>query len=259
VASLAGAEGRASASSVGKGRGREGVANFSRGAAEIDASLRLFTQWWTRNSPWRWRTPWPSKGTPRSSGERGRDLIPGKCQGHIWNPDLHFTNSLRHSFCRCHVQPERLRPWVRVTSWMHEEGAAVEILPEDEPRGKYTLLTPQGHLVVHHTSAYDAYKRYTCRAQHVLTGAVAASARSARLTLEGSSLPLAVPEISLAGKALLPPVRGLRTARHREWLAGSCRPWSWRRTRARGTGDKTFASARFSVLRARASAIAFIA
>jgi len=74
---------------------------------------------------------------------------------------------------------------VRVTSWLHEEGAAVEILPEDEPRGKYTLLRPQGHLLVHHTSAYDAYKRYTCRAQHLLTGAVVASTRAARLKLEG--------------------------------------------------------------------------
>ena len=47
-----------------------------------------------------------------------------------------------------------LNDLVHVTSWLHEEGTAIEIFPEKEPRGKYTLL-PGGHLLVHHTSAYD--------------------------------------------------------------------------------------------------------
>ena len=32
---------------------------------------------------------------------------------------------------------------------------------------KYTLL-PGGHLLVHHTSAYDSYKKYTCRAENIV-------------------------------------------------------------------------------------------
>ncbi len=35
---------------------------------------------------------------------------------------------------RCSVDPPRVRPFVRVTSWLHEEGASIEILPEAEPR-----------------------------------------------------------------------------------------------------------------------------
>jgi hypothetical protein len=34
-----------------------------------------------------------------------------------------------------------------VTSWLHEEGTAIEIAAEREPRGKYTLLQ-SGDLVI---------------------------------------------------------------------------------------------------------------
>ncbi len=83
------------------------------------------------------------------------------------------------------IKPLHLRPYVHVTSWLHEEGASIEILPEWEPRGKYTLLQPHGHLVVHHTSAYDAYKKYTCKAEHKLTGVRRRSQEPARITLTG--------------------------------------------------------------------------
>ena len=85
---------------------------------------------------------------------------------------------------RCEVNPPRLRPWVQATSWLHEEGAPIEIRPEPEPRGKYTVLN-SGHLLVHHTSAYDSYKRYTCKARHRLTGQRRRSLAAARLTLKG--------------------------------------------------------------------------
>ena len=73
---------------------------------------------------------------------------------------------------------------VRVTSWLHEEGTAIEILPEEEPRGKYTLL-PGGHLLVHHTSAYDSYKKYTCRAENGLTKQRRRNTVPARVILTG--------------------------------------------------------------------------
>ena len=64
-------------------------------------------------------------------------------------------------YCRCEIGSQSasangagLNNLVHVTSWLHEEGTAIEIFPEEEPRGKYTLL-PGGHLLVHHTSAYD--------------------------------------------------------------------------------------------------------
>jgi hypothetical protein len=85
--------------------------------------------------------------------------------------------------CRCVVSPAHLRPYVRVTSWLHEEGAAIELFPETEPRGKYALQG--GMLLVHHTSAYDSYKKYTCKAEHTLTGARRRSREAARLTLTG--------------------------------------------------------------------------
>ena len=89
---------------------------------------------------------------------------------------------------RCVISPIHIRPWIRVTSWVHEEGAAIEILAEKDPgrmMGKYTLLQPSGHLLVHHTSAYDSYKKYTCKAQHILTGERRRSQIPARITLTG--------------------------------------------------------------------------
>ena len=85
------------------------------------------------------------------------------------------------------MSPASAAPWVRATSWLHEEGAAIEIRPEPEPRGKYTVLN-SGHLLVHHTSAYDSYKRYTCKAQHRLTGQRRRSLAAARLTLTGKAI-----------------------------------------------------------------------
>ena len=73
---------------------------------------------------------------------------------------------------------------VRVTSWLHEEGTAIEIFPEEEPRGKYTLL-PGGHLLVHHTSAYDSYKKYTCKAENSLTRERRRNTVPARVILTG--------------------------------------------------------------------------
>jgi len=60
-----------------------------------------------------------------------------------------------------------VREHVTVTSWLHEEGTAIEIVPEKEPRGKYTLLQ-SGDLLIHHTSTYDTYKKYVCKTQHKL-------------------------------------------------------------------------------------------
>lgn len=71
-----------------------------------------------------------------------------------------------------------------MTSWLHEEGTAIEIFPEEEPRGKYSLL-PSGHLLVHHTSTYDSYKKYTCKAEHRLTRVRRRNTRAARLSLTG--------------------------------------------------------------------------
>ena len=87
------------------------------------------------------------------------------------------------SLSRCLISPSHLRPYVRVTSWIHEEGASIEIVPESEPRGKYTLLH-DGHLLVHHTSTYDSYKKYICKTEHILTG-VRRRSEPARLTLTG--------------------------------------------------------------------------
>ncbi len=73
---------------------------------------------------------------------------------------------------------------MRVSSWLHEEGAAIEIYPERDPRGKYTLLQ-SGDLLVHHTSTYDTYKKYVCKTEHMLTGVRRRSLKPARLTLIG--------------------------------------------------------------------------
>ena len=45
-----------------------------------------------------------------------------------------------------------------------------------------------GHLLVHHTSAYDSYKKYTCKTEHRLTGIRRRSRADARLTLTGEVL-----------------------------------------------------------------------
>ena len=96
---------------------------------------------------------------------------------------IHMLHSLR-----CEIESpsssSSVGGLVRVTSWLHEEGTAIEILPEEEPRGKYTLL-PSGHLLVHHTSAYDSYKKYTCKAENVLTKERRRNTASARLILTG--------------------------------------------------------------------------
>jgi hypothetical protein len=47
---------------------------------------------------------------------------------------------------RCDI-PAAVREYVTVTSWLHEEGTAIEITAEREPRGKYTLLQ-SGDLVI---------------------------------------------------------------------------------------------------------------
>ena len=86
---------------------------------------------------------------------------------------------------RCEI-PAAVRAYVRVTSWLHEEGTAIEIFPEKEPRGKYTLLDQTGgHLLVHHTSTYDTYKKYICKTEHSLTGIRRRSLDPARLSLTG--------------------------------------------------------------------------
>ena len=84
---------------------------------------------------------------------------------------------------RCEV-PEHLKPHIQVTSWLHEEGTAIEIFPERDPRGKYTLLQ-SGDLLVHHTSTYDTYKKYVCKTEHVLSGIRRRSLTPARLILTG--------------------------------------------------------------------------
>ena len=71
-----------------------------------------------------------------------------------------------------------------MTSWLHEEGTAIEIFPERDPRGKYTLLQ-SGDLLVHHTSTYDTYKKYICKTEHILSGIRRRSLVPARLTLIG--------------------------------------------------------------------------
>ena len=86
---------------------------------------------------------------------------------------------------RCDV-PDHLRPHIRVTSWLHEEGTAIEIFPERDPRGKYTLLQT-GDLLVHHTSTYDTYKKYVCKTEHVLSGIRRRSLVPARLSLTGKA------------------------------------------------------------------------
>ena len=72
-----------------------------------------------------------------------------------------------------------------MTSWLHEEGTAIEIFPERDPRGKYTLLQ-SGDLLVHHTSTYDTYKKYVCKTEHLLSGIRRRSLVPARLTLKGN-------------------------------------------------------------------------
>ena len=106
--------------------------------------------------------------------------------------DENYSVSVSDSFAiqgtsavlRCVITPSHIRPYVVVTSWVHEEGTAIEIFPEDEPRGKYTLL-PSGNLLVHHTSTYDSYKKYTCKTENVLTGVRRRSSEEARLSLTG--------------------------------------------------------------------------
>lgn len=93
----------------------------------------------------------------------------------------HFARSF-HSF-RCEV-PEHLKSHIEVTSWLHEEGTAIEIFPERDPRGKYTLLQ-SGDLLIHHTSTYDTYKKYVCKTEHILSGIRRRSLNPARLTLKG--------------------------------------------------------------------------
>ena len=73
-----------------------------------------------------------------------------------------------------------------MTSWLHEEGTAIEIFPERDPRGKYTLLQ-SGDLLIHHTSTYDTYKKYVCKTEHILSGIRRRSLNPARLTLKGTS------------------------------------------------------------------------
>lgn len=84
---------------------------------------------------------------------------------------------------RCGV-PQHLNPYIRVTSWLHEEGTAIEIFPERDPRGKYTLLQ-SGDLLVHHTSTYDTYKKYICKTEHILSGLRRRSLVPAHLILKG--------------------------------------------------------------------------
>ena len=100
---------------------------------------------------------------------------------------LNFTVKRPYLF-RCEV-PEHLRPYIRVTSWLHEEGTAIEIFPERDPRGKYTLLQ-SGDLLVHHTSTYDTYKKYVCKTEHSLSGIRRRSLIPARLTLKGNHIEL---------------------------------------------------------------------
>jgi hypothetical protein len=68
---------------------------------------------------------------------------------------FHFTSdysydvtikSLTSQISRCDI-PAAVREHVTVTSWLHEEGTAIEIAAEREPRGKYTLLQ-SGDLVI---------------------------------------------------------------------------------------------------------------
>ena len=79
-----------------------------------------------------------------------------------------------------------MAPHIRVTSWLHEEGTAIEIFPERDPRGKYTLLQ-SGDLLVHHTSTYDTYKKYVCKTEHELSGLRRRSLVPARLALKGTT------------------------------------------------------------------------
>ena len=79
-----------------------------------------------------------------------------------------------------------MAPHIRVTSWLHEEGTAIEIFPERDPRGKYTLLQ-SGDLLVHHTSTYDTYKKYVCKTEHELSGLRRRSLVPARLALKGNT------------------------------------------------------------------------
>ncbi len=72
---------------------------------------------------------------------------------------FHFTSDynydvtiklLTSQISRCDI-PAAVREHVTVTSWLHEEGTAIEIAAEREPRGKYTLLQ-SGDLVIFENS-----------------------------------------------------------------------------------------------------------
>ncbi|CAB4064375.1 DSCAM [Lepeophtheirus salmonis] len=93
---------------------------------------------------------------------------------------------------RCEI-PSYVADYVHVTSWVHEEGTAIEIFPRKDPRGKYTLLQ-SGALLVHHTSSYDTYKKYICKTEHTLTGLRKRSSAEARIILTDPKGPV-IPKV----------------------------------------------------------------
>ena len=72
---------------------------------------------------------------------------------------------------------QRMKSWFVIFGYIFQE-----------PRGKYTLLDQNGgHLLVHHTSTYDTYKKYICKTEHKLTGIRRRSLQPARLILTGKN------------------------------------------------------------------------
>ncbi|KAG8222804.1 hypothetical protein J437_LFUL005010, partial [Ladona fulva] len=81
---------------------------------------------------------------------------------------------------RCQV-PSYVAEYVMVTSWIQD--GTVNIYPNTDTGGKYTVVGNSGDLYVHDAGPSDGYRSYACRTVHRLTGEVHSSIYPGRIII----------------------------------------------------------------------------
>lgn len=82
---------------------------------------------------------------------------------------------------RCHVPPV-VKDYIRVTSWVRDDGVTVGSLGSTDIQNRYLML-PTGELIIRDVKSPDTFRGYRCQVHNVLTGSSDLSATTGKVII----------------------------------------------------------------------------
>ncbi|XP_071455064.1 cell adhesion molecule Dscam1, partial [Hetaerina americana] len=118
-----------------------------------------------------------AQGTVLSRDVHVRAVVKQKYEVQVYDEYVISGNTV---ILRCQV-PSYVAEYVMVTSWIQD--GTVNIYPNTDTGGKYTVVGNSGDLYVHEAGPSDGYRSYACRTVHRLTGEVHSSIYPGRIII----------------------------------------------------------------------------